>query len=65
MPEKFVDELQEAYKTVTERFDAPATRRSVNQMVVSLPGIVNRMSDGGLRSGHRLCRSTRVRVLRQ
>jgi predicted NBD/HSP70 family sugar kinase len=46
MPEKFVDELQEAYKTVTERFDAPATRRSVNQMVVSLPGIVNRMSDG-------------------
>jgi predicted NBD/HSP70 family sugar kinase/biotin operon repressor len=45
-PEEFVETLREACKTVTQNFDQPASSRIVSQMVISLPGIVNRQSDG-------------------
>lgn len=46
-PTAFVDALHEAYKTVTQAFDMSGRLRSVRQMVVSLPGIVNRTPSGG------------------
>jgi predicted NBD/HSP70 family sugar kinase len=45
-PEEFVVLLQEACESVTQSFDTPARVRPVSQMVVSLPGIVNRVPKG-------------------
>jgi N-acetylglucosamine repressor len=45
-PEAFVDRLQEACEAVTHSFDTPSGPRSVSQMVISLPGIVNKVPGG-------------------
>jgi N-acetylglucosamine repressor len=45
-PRDFVDALEEAYKTVSQTFRLSGKAKSLDQIVVSLPGIVNRDADG-------------------